>query len=82
MIILAMAYLPAPVRKEKKLLQMRSEIQNGNSLTGSSSRTSKQHKRNKESVNSLAKLRELLDDKDLDRIETPSKKFRKGFKLH
>ena len=38
-------------------------------------------KRKKESMNSLARLRELLDDKDLDRIEASSKKFRKEFKL-
>ena len=38
-------------------------------------------KRKKEGTNSLAKLRELLDDNDLDRIEASSKKFRKGFKL-
>ncbi len=37
--------------------------------------------RKKEGMNSLAKLRELLDDKDLDRIEASSKKFRKEFKL-
>ncbi|MGI0081478.1 MAG: antitoxin VapB family protein [Nitrososphaerales archaeon] len=39
-------------------------------------------KRKKKGMNSLAKLRELLDDKDLDRIEASSKKFRKEFKLH
>jgi predicted CopG family antitoxin len=39
-------------------------------------------KRKKEGMNSLTKLRELLDDKDLDRIEASSKKFRKEFKLH
>lgn len=38
-------------------------------------------KRKKEGMNSLAKLRELLDDKDLERIEASSKKFRKEFKL-
>ncbi len=38
-------------------------------------------KRRKEGMNSLAKLRELLDDKDLERIEASSKKFRKEFKL-
>jgi predicted CopG family antitoxin len=38
-------------------------------------------KRKKESLNSLSRLRELLDDKDLDRIEASSKKFRKEFKL-
>lgn len=38
-------------------------------------------KRKKDGMNSLAKLRELLDDKDLDRILASSKKFRKEFKL-
>jgi len=40
------------------------------------------HKREvKSAMNSLSELRELLDDKDLDRIAAPSKKFRKEFKL-
>lgn len=38
-------------------------------------------KRRKEGTNSLAKLRVLLDDRDLDRIAASSKKFRKEFKL-
>ncbi len=38
-------------------------------------------KRKKEGMSSLAKLRELLNDKDLDRIQASSKKFRKEFKL-
>ncbi len=37
--------------------------------------------RKKAGTNSLAKLRELLDDNDLDRIEASSKKFRKEFRL-
>ena len=38
-------------------------------------------KRKKEGTTSLAKLRDLLDDKDLERIGASSKKFRKEFKL-
>lgn len=38
-------------------------------------------KRKKDGMNSLVKLRELLDDKDLERIQASSKKFRKEFKL-
>jgi hypothetical protein len=38
-------------------------------------------KRKKDGMNSLAKMRELLDDKDLDKILASSKKFRKEFKL-
>jgi hypothetical protein len=38
-------------------------------------------KRKKEGMNSLAKLRELLDDKDLDKIQASSRKFKKEFKL-
>jgi len=38
-------------------------------------------KRNKRVKNSILKLRELLDDDDLDRILQESKKFRKEFHL-
>lgn len=38
-------------------------------------------KRKRESMHSLARLRELLDDKDLDRIAASSKKFRKEFRI-
>jgi hypothetical protein len=38
-------------------------------------------KRKKNGMNSLAKMRELLDDKDLDNILSSSKKFRREFKL-
>lgn len=38
-------------------------------------------KRKKNGVRSLAKLRELLNDRDLDRISATSKKFRRNFKL-
>ena len=39
-------------------------------------------KRGKKGKNSLAKLRALLDDEDLDRIAASTKKFRKEFRLH
>ena len=38
-------------------------------------------KRKKRGVDSLTKLRKLLDDKDLERISKSSKKFRKEFRL-
>ena len=38
-------------------------------------------KRRKKGTDSLAELRELLDDRDLDRIAASSKRFRKEFKL-
>jgi hypothetical protein len=38
-------------------------------------------RRNKRGKSSLTKLRELLDDDDLDGILSESKKFRKGFQL-
>jgi hypothetical protein len=38
-------------------------------------------KRKREGMNSLAELRELLDDRDLDRIAASSRKFRREFKL-
>ncbi len=38
-------------------------------------------KKNKRDKNSMAKLRELLSDDDLDKIATSSKKFRKEFRL-
>jgi len=38
-------------------------------------------KRKKEGTDSLAKLRRLLDDKDLNSISKSSKKFRKEFRL-
>jgi hypothetical protein len=38
-------------------------------------------KRKKEGMSSLTKMRELLDEKDLDKILASSKKFRREFKL-
>lgn len=38
-------------------------------------------KRKRRGMTSLAKLRELLDDQDLDKISASSKKFRKEFTL-
>ena len=38
-------------------------------------------RRGRKGKNSLAKLRELLDDEDLDRISAASKKFRKEFRF-
>ena len=38
-------------------------------------------KRKRVGMNSLSKMRELLDDKDLDRILASSRKFRKEFKF-
>jgi len=38
-------------------------------------------KRRKEGTNSIAKMRKLLDDKDLTRISESSRKFRKEFRL-
>jgi len=38
-------------------------------------------KRRTVGTNSLAKMRELLDDKDLDKILVSSRKFRKEFKF-
>ena len=38
-------------------------------------------KRRSKGRTSMTKLRELLDDKDLDRITESSKKFRKEFKI-
>ena len=38
-------------------------------------------KRKKEGTDSLAKMRELLDNEDLDKILSSSRRFRKEFKL-
>lgn len=39
-------------------------------------------KRRSKGRNSLTKLRELLDDREIDRITESSKRFRKEFKIH
>jgi predicted CopG family antitoxin len=40
-----------------------------------------QQKRKKEGISSLSKMRELLDEEDLNKILISSRKFRKEFKL-